>query len=198
VGLTVSDSDGSTLTIPGGQSFVLNTDTYQSINGATPVKERYGRMRIQNAAGSEQVPLAVPVFVEYWSGTGWTPNALDATCTRLVTTPTAYAGNTAVASCFGTGCTAVSTGTVGSIYTSRVKTVGANAVGPLSYSSPQFSFGQRNVVLSAPKASGTVSMSVEAPSWLKLGPNDPTGINPSATIRFGTYNSRFIFLRENY
>jgi hypothetical protein len=54
------------------------------------------------------------------------------------------------------------------------------------------------VVLSAPKASGTVSMSVEAPAWLKLGPNDPTGINPSASIRFGTYNSRFIFLRENY
>jgi hypothetical protein len=92
----------------------------------------------------------------------------------------------------------VSTGSVGSIYTSRVKTVGANTVGPLSYSSPQFSFGQRNVVLSAPKASGTISMSVEAPAWLKLGPNDPTGINPSASIRFGTYNSRFIFLRENY
>ncbi len=198
VGLTVSDSDGSTLTIPAGQSFVLNTDTYQSISGATPVKQRYGRMRVQNAAGSEQVPLAVPVFVEYWNGAGWTPNALDATCTRLVTTPTAYAGNTAVASCFGTGCTAVSAGSVGSIYTSRVKTVGANTVGPLSYSSPQFSFGQRNVVLTAPKATGTIGMSVEAPSWLKLGPNDPTGINPSATIRFGSYNSRFIFLRENY
>jgi hypothetical protein len=92
----------------------------------------------------------------------------------------------------------VSSGGVGSIYTSRVKTVGANAVAPLSYSSPQFSFGQRNVMLSAPKASGTISMSVEAPSWLKLGPNDPTGINPSGSIRFGTYNSRFIFLRENY
>jgi hypothetical protein len=78
-----------------------------------------------------------------------------------------------------------------------VKTVGANTVAP-SYASPQFSFGQRNVVLSAPKASGTINMSVEAPSWLKLGPNDPTGINPSASIRFGTYNSRFIFLRENY
>ena len=198
VGLMVSDSDGSTLTIPGGQSFVLNADTYQSINGATPVKERYGRMRLQNAAGSEQVPLAVPVFLEYWNGTGWALNALDATCTRLAATPTAYAGNTAVNSCFGTACSTVSSGGVGSIYTSRVKTVGANAVGPLSYSSPQFSFGQRNVMLSAPKASGSVGLAVEAPSWLKLGPNDPTGINPSATIRFGTYNSRFIFLRENY
>ena len=198
VGLTVSDSDGSTLTISAGQSFVFNTDTYQGINGATPVKQRYGRMRVQNAAGSEQVPLAVPVFVEYWNGTGWAANSLDATCTRLATTPTAFGGNTAAASCFGTGCTSVSSGGVGSIYTTRVQTVGANAVAPLSYSSPQFSYGQRNVVLTAPKASGTLGLSVEAPSWLKLGPNDPTGVNPSATIRFGTYNSRFIFLRENY
>jgi MSHA biogenesis protein MshQ len=198
VGITVLDSDSSTLTIPAGQSFLLNGDTYQRISGSSPTKQRYGRMRIQNAAGSEQVPLAVPVFVEYWNGTGWTPNTLDATCTRLATTPTAYGGNTAAASCFGTGCTAVSSGSVGSIYTSRVQAVGANAVAPLSYSSPQFSFGQRNVTLSAPKASGTLGLSVEVPAWLKLGPNDPTGVNPSATIRFGTYNSRFIFLRENY
>jgi hypothetical protein len=103
-----------------------------------------------------------------------------------------------VAACFGTGCTAVSSGSVGSIYALRVKTVGANAVGPVTYSSPQFSFGQRNVVLTAPKVTGTITMSVEAPSWLKLGPNDPTGVNPFGTIRFGSYNSRFIFLRENY
>src|SRR5207344_2872041 len=43
VGITVSDSDGSTLTIPVGQSFVLNTDTFLSIDGATTEKERYGR-----------------------------------------------------------------------------------------------------------------------------------------------------------
>jgi MSHA biogenesis protein MshQ len=204
IGLTVSDSDGSTLTIPAGQSFVLNTDTYLSINGATPVKERYGRMRVQNATGSEQVPLPVPVFLEYWNGTGWALNALDATCTRLAAGSNAFAGNGAAAACFGNTvgpvaptCSSTTTGSVGSIYTTRVKTVGANTVAP-SYASPQFSFGQRNVVLSAPKASGTINMSVEAPSWLKLGPNDPTGINPSASIRFGTYNSRFIFLRENY
>ena len=198
VGLTVSDSDGSTLTIPAGQSFVLNGDTYQSISGAAPIKERYGRMRIQNVSGSEQVPVAVPVFLEYWMGSGWALNTLDASCTRLATTPTAFAGNVAASSCFGNGCTAVSSGSAGSIYTTRVQTVASNAVAPLSYSSPQFSFGQRNVMLTAPKASGTIGMSVEAPSWLKLGPNDTAGTNPSATIRFGTYNSRFIFLRENY
>ena len=87
---------------------------------------------------------------------------------------------------------------MGSIYTTRIQTVASTAVAPLSYTSPQFSFGQRSVMLTAPKATGTIGMSVEAPSWLKLGANDVSGANPSATIRFGTYNSRFIFLRENY
>jgi hypothetical protein len=139
----------------------------------------------------------MPIFLEYWNGTGWTLNTLDTSCTSLATTPSAYAGNTAAAACYGIGCTAVGAGAVGSIYETRVKNVGANLPTP-TYSSATFSFGQRNVLLAAPKASGTLGISIEAPTWLKLGPVDPTGVNPSGTIRFGTYNSRFIFLRENY
>ena len=68
VGITVSDSDGSTLTVPASPTFTLNSDTYRAIN-ATAAKMRYGRMRIQNSAGSDQVPLLLPVFLEYWTGT---------------------------------------------------------------------------------------------------------------------------------
>jgi MSHA biogenesis protein MshQ len=196
VGVFVSDSDGSTLTIPTGQSFTLNGDLYQAVNGSTPMKERYGRMRIQNTAGSDQVPLAVPVWLEYWAGSAWMPNPLDTSCTTLAAAPTPFGGNTASKACFGT-CTSTTAGGVGSIYNSQIKTVGANAVTP-SYSSTQFSFGLRNVILSAPKASGMIGISIEAPTWLEIGPNDPTGADPVATVRFGTYNSRFIFLRENY
>ena len=198
VGITVLDSDGSTLTIPAGQSFVMNGTTYQAINGSSTAKMRYGRLRIQNSAGSEQIPLVVPVWLEYWNGSGWTPNTLDTSCTSLAPAPpTAYGGNGAANACFGSGCTGTSSGSAGSVYTSRVKGVSANAVTP-SYSAPQFAYGERNVLLSAPKASGTLGLSLEAPAWLKLGPNDPGGTNPAATVRFGTYNSRFIFLRENY
>ena len=128
VGVTVSDSDGSTLTIPAGQSFVLNGDTYQSVNGSLPMKMRYGRMRIQNASGSEQVPIVVPVLLEYWSGSAWMPNLLDATCTRLLgPPPTAYGGNTAAAACYGGApasgaqCTSTTAGGVGSIYTTQLR-----------------------------------------------------------------------------
>ena len=54
------------------------------------------------------------------------------------------------------------------------------------------------MILAAPKASGTLGVSILAPTWLKIGPTNPTGANPSATVRYSSYNSRFIFLRENY
>jgi MSHA biogenesis protein MshQ len=198
VGVTVLDSDGSTLTIPGGQSFALNGDTYQSVSGASTTRVRYGRMRVDNAMGSEQVALSVPVRLDYWSGTGWAPNTLDVTCTSLASRPPpAFGSNTAASACFGSGCTSTTAGAAGSLYTSRVKGVNANAVTP-SYSASTFSNGVRSVVFSAPKQSGTLNFSVEAPLWLKIGPVNPTGTNPLGAIRFGTYNSRFIFLRENY
>jgi MSHA biogenesis protein MshQ len=204
IGVTVSDPDGSTLTIPAGQSFVLGGVTYQTVNGSLPMKMRYGRMRIQNASGSEQAPIMVPVWLEYWSGSAWMPNLLDASCTRLLgPPPTAYAGNDAARACYGgtsgsgAQCTSATAGGVGSIYTTRLSNVPANSGVP-AYGAATFSYGQRNVMLAAPKAAGTLSVSVQAPAWLKIGPANTTGANPSATVRYSSYNSRFIFLRENY
>jgi len=204
VGITVSDADGATLTIPGGQSFVLNGDTYQSVNGSLPMRMRYGRMRIQNASGSEQAPLLLPVWLEYWGGSAWMPNLLDTACTRLLgPPPTAFGGNTAAAACYGGApasgaqCTSAAAGGVGSIYTTQLSNVPANSGVP-SYSAATFSFGQRNVVLAAPGAAGTMGVSVQAPPWLKTGPVNASGANPTATVRYSSYNSRFIFLRENY
>jgi MSHA biogenesis protein MshQ len=198
IGLTVLDGDGSTLTIPGGQSFVLNGDTYQRVSGAGTTRVRYGRMRIDNAMGSDQVALPVPVRVEYWTGAGWAPHAQDASCTALAPPPPpSFGGNTAAAACFGAPCTANNAGGVGSSFTTQVKGVAANALSP-SYAASTFSSGVRSVVMSAPKQTGTLSFSVEAPLWLKIGPVNPTGTNPLGSLRFGSYNSRFIFLRENY
>ncbi len=183
---------------------MLNGDTYQSVNGSLPMKMRYGRMRIQNASGSEQVPIVVPVLLEYWSGSAWMPNLLDTACTRLLgPPPTAYGSNTATAACYGGApasgnqCTSTTAGGVGSIYTTQLRNVPANSGVP-TYSAATFSFGQRSVVLAAPKASGTLGVSVQAPAWLKIGPTNTSGANPSATVRYNSYNSRFIFLRENY
>lgn len=45
---------------------------------------RYGRIRMQNALGSELRALPVPVRAEYWTGTGFAANAADS-CTTIGT-----------------------------------------------------------------------------------------------------------------
>lgn len=48
---------------------------------------RSGRIRLQNANGSELLPLPVPLQIEYWSGAaqGWQRNAADS-CTAIAAT----------------------------------------------------------------------------------------------------------------
>lgn len=43
---------------------------------------RYGRLRIGGASGSQQLPLRLPVEVQYWNGTVFVTNTLDS-CTAL-------------------------------------------------------------------------------------------------------------------
>ena len=46
----------------------------------------YGRLWLNNAYGSEMLPLSVPVLAQYWSSAGWKTNSYDS-CTTL-TQPT--------------------------------------------------------------------------------------------------------------
>ncbi len=51
----------------------------------------YGRLWLNNAYGTEMLPLPVPVQAQYWSASGWQKNTLDV-CSAL-TLPTADAAN---------------------------------------------------------------------------------------------------------
>ena len=111
------------------------------------------------------------------------PNLLDTACTRLLgPPPTAFGGNTATGACYGGAaasgnqCTSTTAGGVGSIYTAQLSNVPANSGVP-TYGAAAFSYGQRNVILAAPKAAGTLGVSVQAPAWLKIGPTNATGAN---------------------
>ena len=44
--------------------------------------QRFGRLRMDNVHGSELNPLLMPVFTEFWNGTGFQKNPLD-TCTTI-------------------------------------------------------------------------------------------------------------------
>ena len=72
-----------------GAAWDLDTDArvgndHKAVGALTGTELRSGRVRLQNANGSELLPLPVPLQIQYWSGAtqGWRANAVD-TCTLI-------------------------------------------------------------------------------------------------------------------
>jgi uncharacterized protein DUF6701 len=57
--------------------------TCTAIKLAANAKERYGRLRLSNAFGSQKSDLAMPVQAQYWGGNSWVLNSADG-CTSLL------------------------------------------------------------------------------------------------------------------
>lgn len=72
-----------------GSRFVAATDGSIALPGGV----RAGRLWLGNAYGSELLPLAVPVRLQYWTATGWVGNTLDG-CTTLTLPMQANSGLT--------------------------------------------------------------------------------------------------------
>ena len=145
---------------------------------------RYGRMRLSNAQGSEQLNLVIPVVTQYWNGSAFATNTAD-NCTIL-------AANNIQLIAPPAGVSA----TAGGMF--------ASGVGALTLTKPtipaKFSVGlcvdlgvDVPLVCTAAAAAGAAYLQG---AW--------TGANytndPSATATFGVYkgNNSFIYLRENY
>lgn len=82
-GIRVSDADGPLLASldmnPATVGVCAPGCTHRRIGAPTPL--RFGRLRLLNAYGSSNLPLAVPYQLRYWQGAGFAANGLDATCT---------------------------------------------------------------------------------------------------------------------
>lgn len=87
LGVSMIDSDaGAKLALPdmdAASSGTCTTCTARKI-GTTAVA--YGRLWLNNAYGSEMLPLAVPIQAQYWTTSGWLKSSNDS-CTAL-TQPT--------------------------------------------------------------------------------------------------------------
>jgi hypothetical protein len=171
---------------------------------------RFGRLRLQNAVGSEKLPLPVPMETQYWNGAGFVANAQDS-CTRL----------------------ARSTVVLGA-YTGALDPAGGNCKTALQQDPVTFANGVGTITLAAPAMGGSVLLTpnlgavasgsycdnatsgedvatAAARSYL-LGrwndaadpdsnPNTAYDDNPSARAAFGLYGAQpnnFIYFRENY
>lgn len=144
---------------------------------------RYGRLRIQNAYGSELLDLPVSLLAQYWNGSAWVQN-IDDSCTSIVA-PSSGAGlifyPEVAANVRGNHLSANET-------TATVSTTG------------QFAGGDGKLKLSKPGVgnSGYVDIAIVVPAWLKFPWNGAANTDPTARATFGIYKSTLIYLREMY
>lgn len=144
---------------------------------------RQGRLRLANAAGSELLPLPVPLSAQYWNGQGWVTNTQD-NCTAIASPPLTLFAQTAD--------NQLAAGeTVASFNATLIA-------------------GNGNLRFSAPGAGnhGFLDLSVTTPSWLRFdwdgvdqgGDGDLLDDAPRARAAFGKRRGRdkVIIRRELY
>jgi len=185
VGIAPSDLDGVTLA-----TFNLDADNSGSnergqVGAATGL--RFGRLRLDNAVGSQTLDLPIPIRLEYWAGTAFVTNIAD-TCTTI------SAANIGLGSYTG-GITNANV-TPANLTPGTIVFSANPGVGSLTVTKP----------LPAPATPGAVTLTVdltaEAKSYLKgnWGVTTYTA-DPRSRAAFGLYGSQpnnFIYFRENY
>lgn len=116
IGTTVTDADGAVLASRDMNAATAGSCggacTARALNGSSPTRVRFGRLRAGNAMGAPQLELPVPLTVEYWTGTGFATNGLDG-CTRLTSTNFTFSGYRApLAACATSGAPTGANGVV--------------------------------------------------------------------------------------
>lgn len=189
------------------------------------IELRYGRIRLQNAFGSEKLPLAVPMIAEFWTANGWVTNTLDNTTQWLTAvsnagalantySPAPYASNTDAQACYGnclneTSANPAVTATQwadvgGTLLIDNITS--ANSASPILATSSAPVFPAR-APDSTTLAGGMLALAMSAPGT-RTGSFDLTmvvppwlqlnGAYPRAKVAFGIYggSNRFIYRRE--
>ena len=145
---------------------------------------RSGRLRLQNAYGSERLALAIPLEAQFWSGSYWTTNLLDSCTSFPMSSIKMGPYNGALVAC-----------------NTQISPTGTQTL----------SAGKLSINLSKPTASGSVDMALNVGSaasgntCVAATQSAATaaslgwfGANPSARATFGLYKSPLIYRRENY
>ncbi len=144
----------------------------------SPTKVRYGRFMVKPAFGPESLDLGVSLEAQYFDGSLFARNSLDA-CTTYAASQASlsgYSGN------LSAGETAVTTPATATALVSGESTVAA----PLLLSAP----GIGN--------DGAVDVTVDVPAYLEFDWSGAGAANPTGNARFGRYrgDDRIIFWRE--
>lgn len=162
---------------PSDGEVITPTDTPLLVS---TTKQRYGRMKLQSAYGSEMLDLPVPFIAEYRNGGQWLKN-VDDSCT-VITAPSA-----------GTGLIFYPESTTNHLTTGET-TASVSATGTLVA-------GDSKLKFSKPGAgnSGYLDLNIPVSAWLQFPwRGGATAINPTAKVKFGAYkkSNQFIYMRE--
>jgi MSHA biogenesis protein MshQ len=174
----------------------------------TAAKIRYGRARLLNAYGSEQLDLPMALRAEYWNGSAFVQNT-DDNCTGdtaavatnaislALTVPSTATASTL--SCVwdtgapgrsAAGCT---TAGAASPIDKQFRKGLSMVTGPVSQQKGDF-----NLWLKKPTSAGSVTVTATVPSWLQYYWSGVAASSPSGLATFGIYKSPLIYRRENY
>lgn len=203
IGLAVTDTDVSTVpvvsgadmnpTVTGGSTF-----TYRKFSGS-PLRMRYGRLRLLNAYGSERLPLPMVWETQYWSGQSFIRHTQDS-CTTLAAANIALSNYQSPPNPGGTTLSSsnLSSVTVGAISAGR---------GTITLAPTQPAIGSVDLVANL----GSTGSPSNCPG-LSNGSSTSAGLaylsgqwcgaandrDPTARASFGVYRSPLIYRRENY
>lgn len=203
IGLRVTDTDVSTVpvvegadmnpTVAGGSTF-----TYKKFSGS-PLRMRYGRLRLLNAYGSERLPLPMVWETQYWSGQSFIRHTQDS-CTPLAAANIALSNYQSPPNPGGTTLSSsnLSSVTVGAISAGRGTITLAPtqpAIGSVDLVANLGSTGSPSNCASLSNGSSTsAGLAYLSGQWCGTA-NDR---DPTARASFGVYKSPLIYRRENY
>jgi MSHA biogenesis protein MshQ len=189
--LNVIDSDGV--------AYATNPATFSSITFSPSAAMRFGRLRLQNALGSEKLALPIPIETQYWNGSAFIRNAQDS-CTTLAKSNLALSGYAVnLAACE----TTVNQGTISfaaGLGTLTLSPAGAGNNGSVLLTANLGTSASGNFCPASPGAESPADFAIKAylqGAWTGATWNE----NPSARATFGLFGgqpSNFIFFRENY
>ena len=191
---------------------VDNSGTSERKNLGVSTELRFGRLRMQNAVGSEKLELAIPIETQYWNGSGFVTNAADS-CTSLPRSTIVAGGYTGALDPAGGNC---------KTFVQQDPIAFASGVGTLRLAAP--AGGVSGSVLLTPNlgtvpsgsycdnaTSGEDVATAAARSYLFGRWNDAVNPdanantayddNPSSRAAFGLFGSQpnnFIYFRENF
>lgn len=214
IGIAPVDSDATAL-----RAADLNMDVDGGGNDhaqlGADTQLRFGRVRMQNALGSEKLALPIPIETQYWNGSGFATNTADSCTTfdrqnfalgsytgNLAACETALgASSVAIASGVGTmslakPCTgAPCSGNDGSVLLTLnlAPTASGNRCDAVGGPGPAATSANRSYLLGR----WSDAASSESPDDAATRYDD----NPSARAAFGLYpgqSNRLIYFRENY